>query len=512
MLNRKYIKEISGLSSLLLLSIPAVSQNRPNILYIMSDDHAANAVSAYGGFLSKILPTPNIDNIGKNGAILRSCFATNSISTPSRATILTGQYSHKNGVYTLSDKLDVTKETLPLILRNNGYTTAMFGKWHLVTEPQGFDKYACFIGQGVYNNPPLIENDRTDGKSFEESKGKKYIGNSEDVVASKTIEWLEKERNKTKPFFIMCHFKAPHRNWQPAERFAHLFDGITIPEPSNLYDNYESRGKYTSKIHQGLEIMDSSDVKMKIPSFASRDELRKWLYQRYMKDYLACVAGVDENVGRLVKYLKDNNLYDNTIIIYTSDQGFFLGEHGWFDKRLMQEESIKMPFLISYPKEIKAGSSNNDLIINADFAPTLLDYAGIKVPTDMQGKSFRSNLSGKRSSDWRTSFYYRYYMHMDYWHHSVANLGVRTDRYKLIFYYGDPLNKKGAFGPSFDPEWELYDLKNDPAEMHNLYNKPGYEKITKQLKEEILKLRRELQDNDDESGRMKEIMENYFWK
>ena len=512
MLNSKSAKELGGLGSLLLLTSTLCGQDKPNILFIMSDDHAANAVSAYGGDLSKVLKTRNIDAISKNGAILYSCFATNSISTPSRATILTGQYSHKNGVYTLSDKMDTTKQTVAGILQKSGYSTALFGKWHLVTEPKGFDTYACLIGQGIYNNPPLIESNRTDGKSFENSKGKKYIGHCEDIIADRTIKWLSEERDKSKPFFVMCHFKAPHRRWEPAERYSHIFDNVTIPEPSNLYDNYEGRGRYTSRILQAIEYMDSSDMKMPIPKFSSVSEQRKWAYQRYMKDYLGCVAGVDDNVGKLVKYLKDNNLYDNTIVIYTSDQGFFLGEHGWFDKRLMQEESIKMPFVISFPKEIKPGTKNRDITINADFAPTLLDYAGVDIPEDMQGKSFRDNLKGKRAKDWRKSMYYRYYMHMDYWHHSVANLGVRTDRYKLIFYYGDPLGTKGSFGPAFEPEWELYDLKRDPKEMNNLYNKPGYERITKELKDELLRLRRELGDNDDTGGRMKEIMDNYYNK
>lgn len=512
MLNKKSIKEIGGVSTLLLLASGLSGQNKPNIIFIMADDHAVNAVSAYGGILSKILPTPNIDKIGRDGAILNACFATNSISTPSRATILTGQYSHKNGVYTLSDKLDTTKQTLAKILKANGYSTAMVGKWHLVTEPKGFDTYACLIGQGIYNNPPLIESTRNDGKSFEESKGTKYNGYCEDIITDRVIKWLDSERDKSKPFFAMCHFKAPHRNWQPAARYANIFDGVTFPEPDNLYDKYETRGKYTSKIRQAIEFMDSSDVKVNIPQFENIDQQRKWVYQRYMRDYLGCVAAVDDNVGKLVKYLKDNNLYNNTIIVYTSDQGFFMGEHGWFDKRLMQEESIKMPFLISYPKEIKPGTKNNDITINADFAPTLLDYAGIDIPVEMQGKSIRKNLLGKTPSDWRKSMYYRYFMHMDFWHKSVANLGVRTNRYKLIFYYGDPLDKKGSFGPSFEPEWELYDLKKDPHEMNNVYSKPEYRKIVIELKREILRLRTELEDTDNDSPKMKEIMDNYFSK
>lgn len=487
-------------------------QQRPNIIYIMSDDHAAAAVSAYGSRLSEVLPTPNIDRLYHEGIRFDNCYATNSISTPSRACILTGQYSHINQVYTLSDKLDKTRPTLATILQQNGYSTAVIGKWHLVTEPQGFDYYSCFVGQGTYFNPRFIEKDRTDSLGFEESKGKVYNGYCTDLVTNKTIEWISNRTDKSKPFFIMCHFKATHRPWQPAERFKHILDSVVIPEPGNLLDTYETRGKYTDTLEMSLENMVESDLKTPIPSDLPRDAHRKWAYQLYMKDYLGCVAGIDDNVGKLLSYLKESGLDSNTIVIYTSDQGFFLGEHGWFDKRLMQEESIRMPLLIRYPKEIKPESQNSSFLLNIDFAPTLLDYAGIKVPDWMQGESFRKIAAGKENLRWRNAIYYRYWMHNDFWHRSVANLGIRTDKYKLIFYYGAPLGKKGAREPSLVPEWELYDLKNDPTEMNNLYNNPLYKVEIQKLKKELLKLRKKYNDNDPESPDMKRIMNEYFWK
>ncbi len=509
MLNKQ---AIAGIGAILLASPNLNAQERPNIIYIMSDDHASNAISAYNSRLSKVLPTPNIDRLGLQGARLNSCFATNSISSPSRACILTGMYSQKNGVYTLSDKLDTNLLTLPKILHESGYSTAIVGKWHLGTEPKGFDDYACFIGQGTYHDPKLIEKSRTDGETFENSKGKTYFGHSEDVVAQRAIDWLDNRRDKSKPFFLMCQFKAPHRPWQPAERFKHLLDSITVPEPENLLDNYQSRGSYTDSLTMSLENMTETDLKTSIPTNLSRDEHRKWAYQLFIKDYLRCIAGVDENVGKILDYLSRNGLDSNTIVIYTSDQGFFLGEHGWFDKRLMQEESIKMPFLIRFPKEIRPGTVNNDLSLNVDFAPTLLDYAGIKPSEDMQGKSFRRNLSESTPKNWRKSVYYRYWMHNDFYHRTVANLGIRTDRYKLIFYYGSPLNMKGARKPSYTPLWELYDLKNDPMEMKNLYGDPKYKKIVYKLKNEILKQRKALGDEDSQSSEMKGIMDEYYWK
>ncbi|WP_347160567.1 sulfatase-like hydrolase/transferase, partial [Parabacteroides distasonis] len=316
----------------------AIAQNgAPNIIYIMSDDHASQAVSAYGGILSNILPTPNIDRIAHEGAILRNCFVTNSISTPSRGAIITGQYSQKNGVYTLQDPLNPDHPNVAKCLQQAGYQTVIFGKWHLHAEPTGFDYYNILPGQGRYIDPQLIEKGEWgDDPRVDHKGGKVYKGHSTDVIGSEAIKYME-NRDKSKPFFMMCHFKAPHRPWTPAERFKDLLKDVTIPEPENLLDTYEGKGEYAELLRMSMEHLRQTDVKTDIPTDMSRDELRHWAYQLYIKDYLRCIAGIDENVGRILKYLDDNSLAENTVIMYTGDQGFFLGEHGWFDKRLMYE-------------------------------------------------------------------------------------------------------------------------------------------------------------------------------
>ena len=492
----------------------AHSENKaPNIIFIMSDDHTSQAVSAYGGILSSVLPTPHIDRIAKEGVRLNNCFVTNSISTPSRAAILTGQYSQKNGVYTLGDRLSRDLPNVAKELQCVGYQTAIVGKWHLGTEPRGFDYYKVLPGQGRYHDPMLIEKGNwrdVANKEGEGAIGKVHKGHSTDVITNEAISYLENV-DKNKPFFLMCHFKAPHRPWQPAERFKGLLEGVNVPEPSNLLDAYESKGKYTSEIRMGLEFMNKNDLKTPIPSDKSRDEFRHWAYQIYIKDYLRCVAGVDENVGRILKFLDENNLTENTIVVYTGDQGFFLGEHGWFDKRLMYEESLRMPFLIRYPKEIQAGGINDDIILNIDFAPLFLDYAGVKnTPAYMQGKSFRDNLSGKTSPEWRQSMYYRYWMQGDGAHNATAHYGIRTDRYKLIYYYARSLGKIGTKDGTIAPEWELYDLEKDPKEMHNIYNDPQNQFLINKLKLELLRLKKEYGDEDENYEEMKKINDVYF--
>ncbi len=485
---------------------------KPNIIYIMSDDHGWQAISAYKGILSKVLPTPNIDRIGEEGAILNNCFVTNSISTPSRASILTGQYSIKNGVFTLSDRLDTTKTTVAKELNKGGYNTGVFGKWHVASEPRGFDEYEVFPGQGKYYDPVLIEKGMWNEDSYKENAvGTKYVGEfSTDVVTNRTLNYLDKVKDDDQPFFVMCHFKAPHRPWQPAERFKDLFKDIEIPEPQSLYETYEGKGDYTKTVKMGLEIMDKTDLRVDLPDTLSRDEYRKQAYQLFMKEYLGCIAGIDENVGRILEYLDENNLTENTIIIYTSDQGFYLGEHGYFDKRLMFEESLKMPFLIRYPKEIKPGTINNDMFLNIDFAPTFLDYANMSAPEQMQGESFRDNLSGGKNKLKREDIYYRYWMHGDRWHNAPANYGIRNDRYKLIYYYGHSLGTKGSLGEPTPAQWELYDLKKDPKEMTNEYNNPKYQKIVKQMKERLVELKKEYGDTDDLFPQMQEINQRYF--
>ena len=487
-------------------------EERPNILFIMSDDHTSQAISAYGGILSNVLPTPNIDRIGKEGMRLENCYATNSISTPSRGAIMTGQYSHKNQVYTLRDALNPDLPNVAKELHACGYQTAVVGKWHLHAEPAGFDWYNVFPGQGRYYNPILIEKGSwgPDPHTDKGYKGKVYDGHSSDVVASQAIRYME-ERDKDKPFFLMCHFKAPHRPWQPAERFKDLLRDVEIPEPDNLLDRYEGKAAYAGQLRMRLEDMTKTDLKCDIPQGMTRDEFRHWAYQLYIKDYLRCVAGVDENVGRILDYLDKHDLTENTIVIYTGDQGFFLGEHGWFDKRLMYEECLKMPFLVRYPKEIKPGQVNRDITLNIDFAPTFLDYAGVDKPDYMQGESFRKNLSGHTSHTWRKAMYYRYWQNADGDHNAPANYGIRTERYKLIFYYGESLGMTGTAERSIGPAgWELYDMHTDPHEMKNLYDNPYYADVVKDLKAQLLELKKQYGDEDDKYSVMKNLTEKYY--
>lgn len=484
---------------------------RPNILYIMSDDHASQAVGCYGGILSGILPTPNIDRIAAEGARLTNCFVTNSISTPSRGAILTGQYSQKNGVYTLNDCLEVARPNVAKCLQAGGYQTAVVGKWHLGAEPAGFDYYNVLPGQGRYDDPLLIEKGTWNEASGGKSGGKVYSGHSTDVITEEAIRYL-RGVDKDKPFFLMCHFKAPHRWWLPAERFRDLLKEVQVPEPANLLDTYEGKGRYTELLTMGMEHLNARDLKTEIPQGMSRDEQRRWAYQIYIKDYLRCIAGVDENVGRLLDFLDTEGLMENTLVIYTADQGFFLGEHGWFDKRLMYEECLRMPFLMRYPKEIAPGTVVGDLILNIDFAPLFLDYAGVATPSWMQGRSFRQNLMCRTPADWRRSMYYRYWMHGEGAHHVTAHYGIRTHRYKLIFYYGQPLGRKGCGGVPVEPaEWELYDLLADPAEMYNIYGEPGREKLIGELKTELLRLKRMYGDEDAAYPAMKNVVEQYYW-
>jgi len=456
-------------------------RKQPNILYIMADDHAAHAISAYG---SRINKTPNIDRLARGGMRMDNVFCTNSICTPSRAAILTGQYSHRNGVYTLADQLDPKRNHAAKELQSAGYQTAMIGKWHLVTEPAGFDYWNILPGQGVYYDPVFI--DRT-GK-------KKHEGYCTDLIADFSLDWLKK-RDRSKPFFLMSHHKAPHRPWDPAPKYAKLFDGQTIPEPDNLYDHYEGKPKSVAgvKMRVGEDSVER-DVKRPIPTDLKGDALRKWAYQYYIKDYLRCIQSVDDNVGRMLDYLDQDGSAGDTIVIYTSDQGFFLGDHGWYDKRLMYEESLRMPFLVRYPGAIRPGSVNGDIALNVDFAPTFLDYAGSKAPAEMQGRSFRANLEGRTPKNWRQSMYYRYWMHNSNDHHVPGHYGVRTKDWKLIYYYGKPLGMKGAQEPATEPDWELFDMQKDPREMKNLYRDPAHAGTVKKLQAELDRLQKETGD------------------
>ncbi len=447
----------------------------PNLLYIMSDDHASHAIGCYG---SRINETPNIDRIGHQGVRFDNCFCTNSICAPSRASILAGTYSHINGVETLRDQFDGRQTTFPQLLQQAGYQTAIIGKWHLghggLHDPTGFDYWKILPGQGLYHNPEFIEMGR-------ERVDQGYVT---DLITDDCLDWLE-ARDTNRPFCLLCHHKAPHRRWEPDDKHADMYEDIEIPEPATFDDDYSNRaaaaGAATMRVDRDL---DEQDLKQEPPPGLSARELKKWKYQRYIKDYLRCVAAIDDNVGRMLDYLEEAGLADNTIVIYTSDQGFFLGDHNWYDKRFMYEESLRMPLLVRYPEEIAAGSVNDDMVLNVDFAPTFLDHAGLEVPREMQGRSLRPLLQGPTPPDWRTAMYYRYFMHCD-GHNVYAHYGIRTRRYKLIYYY------EQAPGPQ---EWELFDLEEDPRELMNVYHEPAYAETVKELRTELAALRRQLGD------------------
>jgi arylsulfatase A-like enzyme len=447
----------------------------------MSDDHAAHAISAYG---SRINRTPNIDRLAAEGTRLSNCFVTNSICTPSRAAILTGQYSHKNGVYTLNDALDPKRETVAKLLQSSGYQTAMIGKWHLASDPQGFDHWRILPGQGAYYDPVFLES----------SGRRQYQGYCTDLIGDFTLDFLQ-NRDRNRPFFLMCHHKAPHRAWDPAPRYKDFLKDQTIPEPPNLYERLTGRASTVQKAKMSVgEDTTLRDLKVERPAGLTGDALRKWAYQFYIKDYLRCVQSVDDNVGRVLDFLDNNNLRDNTLVIYTSDQGFFLGDHGLFDKRLMYEESLRMPFLARYPKSIRPKSTNQDISLNIDFAPTFLDYAGLPIPAAMQGQSLRASLQGRTPDNWRESMYYRYWMHNSNDHHVPAHYGIRTKTDKLICFYNQALGMKGAQPPDSPTEWEYYDLRRDPQEMQNAIAMPKYSKRIQQLKRQLTQLQSQYAD------------------
>jgi arylsulfatase A-like enzyme len=456
------------------------STKRPNILFIMSDDHAAHAISAYG---SRINKTPHIDRIAAGGMRLNNCFVTNSICTPSRGVIMTGQYSHLNGVKTLADPLDPERDNVAKQLKAAGYTTAIVGKWHLHKEPAGFDYWNILPGQGLYHDPVFIEN----------GQQKKHTGYCTDLIGDFSLEWL-KNRDKSKPFFLMSHHKAPHRAWQPSPKYKDMLANETVPEPPTLYDDYENRGQGArdAKMRVG-EHMTKTDLKTDPRRDLPPNEQRKWGYQLYIKDYLRCVQSVDDNVGRLLDYLDQEGIAKDTIVIYTSDQGFFLGDHGWYDKRFMYEECLRMPFVIRYPSGIRPGTENNDIALNLDFPETFLDYAGAKVPAEMQGRSLRPLLEGKTPKNWRQSMYYRYWMHLAD-HYVPAHYGVRTKRHKLIYFYGQPLGTKGSLPEPKAPYWELFDLEKDPRELKSVYDDPKYAGVVKELKAELARLQKLYKD------------------
>ncbi|MBI9060708.1 MAG: sulfatase [Marinilabiliaceae bacterium] len=496
---------------------PEKKEQQPNILFIMADDHTSQAWGIYGGVLKDYVHTPNISRLAEEGCVLENCLVSNSICSPSRATILTGQYSHLNGVPTLADALEPQKENIAKELQKGGYETAIIGKWHLKKEPSGFDYYCVLPGQGVYWDPVLKT--RENWKDHH-GGGKAYSGFSTDVIADMSIDWM-KNRDDSKPFMMMCHFKATHEPFDYPDRHKDLYKDVEIPAPASIFDKGPET---TGRSFKGQALDNLADRYMKASADPDKwwckypglpfttegldkNEARMKTYQKFVKDFMRCGAAIDDNIGKLLEYLEESGLAENTIVIYTADQGYYLGEHGWFDKRMIYEESIHMPFVIRYPKEIPAGTRNSDIIENVDFSALFADYAGIDYPKEMQGYSFRENLKGHTPDDWRKYGYYRY------WLHSVdrpAHFGIRGDRYKLVFFYGQPLGMKGAQQQTTEPAWEFFDLEKDPQELHNAIQEPEYQEIITQMKDELKKKREQLGDTDEQYPVMQKIFEKHW--
>jgi len=480
----------------------------PNILYIMSDDHAYQAISAYGYRLNQ---TPNIDRLASEGAIFTRACVTNSISAPCRAVMLTGKHSFINGKVDNVQPFNWDQDNFPKILQANGYQTAMIGKIHLDGLPQGFDFSMVLPGQGQYYNPDFLIN----------GKKKRIEGYCTEIITEAVLDWLKNKRDPNKPFCLLYHQKAPHRNWLPAPKYVNLYDDKTFEPPANFFDDYSGRGTAareqemkidghgqwghdfklivdpngdSTNFYRDLLRMNKEQRANWMAAYESENqeflkakltgkELALWKFNRYIKDYLRTIKSVDDGVGEVLDYLEEAGLDKNTIVIYTSDQGFYLGEHGWFDKRFMYEESFRTPLLMRYPKEIKPGTKIDKLVQNLDLAPTFLDYAGVKIPEDMQGMSFRKLVSGK-SSEWRDAVYYTYYEYPSV-HMVKRHYGVATDRYKLMHFYYDI------------DEWEMYDLKTDPMEMKNIYNNPAYTEVRDMLHKKLEELRKYYGDSDE---------------
>lgn len=485
------------------LAVPQlVLAERPNIVFIMSDDHAYQAVSAYGHRLNS---TPNIDRIAKEGIQFDRCYVTNSICGPSRATLLTGKYSHKNGVPDNYTEFDGSQTTLPKLLQSAGYQTAIVGKWHLKSDPTGFDYWDVLPGQGKYYRPDFRS---PAGRRAEE-------GYTTNIITRLATTWLEQDRQAERPFFLMIHHKAPHRPWYPAPDQLTAFGDTEFPEPRTLFDNYQGRSSAVHEAEMRIEQMNpSTDLKIwhennrhrkwlyshmsddvrrmweatydpRFDEFGSDNrtehQRRRWMYQLYLRDYLRCINSVDDSVGQILECLKRNQLEQNTIVVYTSDQGFYLGEHGWFDKRLMYEPSLRTPLVVRWPGVTAPGRTESEAIVsNVDLAPTLLDAADCNVPTEMQGQSFRTLLAGEPLNDWREVFYYQYIEGRERDHHVARHDGVTDGRFKLIHYYESD-------------EWELYDLATDPHEVHNRYDDESISQEVMRMKGHLDRLRRELE-------------------
>ena len=513
---------LSALCILLVCHKQSIADQKPNIVFIFSDDHAPHAIGAYNGWLKSVNPTPRIDELAKQGMLFEKSFCTNSICGPSRAVIMTGKHSHKNGFMNNGNTFNWNQQTFPKILRKAGYTTALYGKSHLKGNPKGFDDWKVLPGQGDYYNPDLIT-----------PKGRVRIdGHCTDVVTDLAVEWLKTGRDKTKPFMLMVQHKAPHRNWMPALRHLPLYDDIKIPEPTTLFDKWEDNAPPAR--HQELEIDRHMDINYDLfldltadyegtPSqkrqdrsawrnmkkmtkdqlnswrafYGPRDkafqeanlsgkELVRWKFQRYAKNYLRCVRGVDDSVGKIQDTLKNLKLDDNTVVIYSSDQGFYIGDHGWYDKRWMYEESLMMPLIVKWPGVTKPDSRSVQMVQNLDYAQTFLEMAGAEIPSNMQGRSLVPILKNGKADDWRKSIYYHYYEYPSV-HMIPRHYGIRTERYKLIHFY------------QFGNEWEMYDLKEDPDELTNIYGKADKKSLQKDLKEQLVAIRKFYDDNTDVS-------------
>lgn len=467
MTRREMIRSMGGLALAAQLgrAFGADGKKRPNIVYIMSDDHASHALSCYG---SKVNKTPNLDRIADQGMRFTNCFCSNSLCAPSRACLLTGKYSHMNGVIDngANQKFDGSQQTFPKLLQQAGYKTGVVGKWHLVSDPTGFDYWNILPGQGVYKNPNLIEMGVT----------KKHEGYVTDIITNYAMDFVKK--CKDGPFCLLYHHKAPHRGWDPDAKHADMYKESDLPEPPTFNDDYANRA--SAAAHADMRVGEMPDYKAELKPGMSPEEIKKYNYQRFIKDYCRVIASVDDNVGRMLDYLDKEGLADNTIVIYTSDNGFFLGDHGWFDKRFMYEESLHIPFLVRYPGEIKPRSVNDRFIQNIDFAPTFLDYAGAPIPGDIQGRNLRPLFRGETPKDWRTSFYYHYYEYPSP-HRARPHVGVRTADHKLLYFY--TIN-----------EWELFDMKKDPMELKSVYADPAYADVVKTMKAELDRLRAEYKD------------------
>ena len=462
-----------------------MSSKRPNIVVVLTDDHASHAISAYGSVVNQ---TPRIDEIAENGVRFENCFATNALCSPSRASILTGTYSHINGVSTLVTPLDASQPTFISQLKAAGYRTAMVGKWHMGDgeghNPEGFDYWDVLIEQGEYHNPNLLNEDGL----------RSVPGYATDIITDLSMEWVE-SLGGDEPWCVLIWHKAPHRPWEPDEKHRDMYTD-PIPVPATFHDDYATRTASARRAAMRIaEHLNMDDLKVPPPAGLSYEEEALWKYQRYMEDYLRCVASVDDNVGRVTDWLRERGEFDDTLLMYCSDQGFFLGDHGWVDKRFMYEESLRMPLVLSYPRAVPAGQVHDGIVTNVDFARTILEFAGVETHERMQGRSFAGDIATEiEALPAAEGMYYRYWEHDDIFHNAPAHYGYRSDRYKIIYYYNDGLGIPGTGPFTYPAEWELFDLQEDPDELNNVFHDPAYVSIREDMIARLAAAQRELGD------------------